>query len=217
MVPESSGITSVADLKGKSVAATKGTDPYFFLLQSLDEAGISAKDVTVQNLQHADGRAALENGSVDAWSGPGPDHGRRGGSRAPSSSTATSRFNTYGFLNATESFLADQAARQAQAVVNAYEKARAWAAANPDETAADPRRRRRPGPRRREDRGARSAPTSTSTRHRARPSAQVLAKIGPIFVESGDVASQQQIDDAVASLLDDSLVKKADASAIKDS
>jgi sulfonate transport system substrate-binding protein len=36
-------------------------------------------------------------------------------------------------------------------------------------------------------------------------------------VETGDVASQKQIDDAVGSLLDDSLVKKADASAIKDS
>ncbi len=46
---------------------------------------------------------------------------------------------------------------------------------------------------------------------------KVLAKIGPTFVETGDVASQKQIDDAVASLLDDSLVKKADASAIKDS
>ena len=45
----------------------------------------------------------------------------------------------------------------------------------------------------------------------------MLAKIGPTFVETGDVASQKQIDDAVASLLDDSLVKKADPSAIKDS
>ena len=89
MAKESSGITTVADLKGKSVAATKGTDPYFFLLQSLSEAGISAKDVTVQNLQHADGRAALENGSVDAWSGwtrSWPARSRR----APSSSTGTS-------------------------------------------------------------------------------------------------------------------------------
>ena len=35
VAPAGSDITSVADLKGKSVAATKGTDPYFFLLQSL--------------------------------------------------------------------------------------------------------------------------------------------------------------------------------------
>jgi sulfonate transport system substrate-binding protein len=46
---------------------------------------------------------------------------------------------------------------------------------------------------------------------------KVLAKIGPIFVETGDVSSQQQIDTAVATILDDSLVTKADPSAVKDS
>ncbi|MET3720483.1 ABC-type Fe3+/spermidine/putrescine transport system ATPase subunit [Arthrobacter sp. UYEF21] len=46
---------------------------------------------------------------------------------------------------------------------------------------------------------------------------KVLEKIGPTFVETGDVKTQQQIDDAVGSLLDDSLVKKADPSAIKGS
>ena len=57
-----SDIADVEDLAGKTVAATKGTDPYFFLLQSLEEAGLSADDVTVENLQHADGWAALQNG-----------------------------------------------------------------------------------------------------------------------------------------------------------
>ena len=214
MAKESSGITAVADLKGKSVAATKGTDPYFFLLQSLSEAGISAKDVTVQNLQHADGRAALENGSVDAWSGLDPimAGAEQKGAKLFYRNLA---FNTYGFLNATESFLKTRP-QQAQAVVNAYEKARAWAAANPDETAqilADVA-------------GLDLAVAKTVVLERSNldvdpapgeAQRQVLAKIGPTFVETGDVASQQQIDDAVSSLLDDSLVKKADASAIKDS
>ena len=40
----------------------------------------------------------------------------------------------------------------------------------------------------------------------------VLEKVGPTFVETGDVKSQTQVDDAAASLLDDSLVKKADPS-----
>src|SRR5829696_7834392 len=35
VVPSDSPITSVAELKGKKIAATKGTDPYFFLLRSL--------------------------------------------------------------------------------------------------------------------------------------------------------------------------------------
>jgi sulfonate transport system substrate-binding protein len=210
----SSGITTVADLKGKSVAATKGTDPYFFLLQSLSEAGVSATDVTVQNLQHADGRAALENGSVDAWSGLDPimAGAEQNGAKLFYRNLS---FNTYGFLNATETFLKDKP-KLAQAVVNAYEKARAWAAANPDETAQILA----------EAAGLDLAVAKTVVLQRSNLNVdpapgeaqrKVLAKIGPTFVETGDVASQQQIDDAVASLLDDSLVKKADASAIKDS
>ncbi|WP_144672628.1 aliphatic sulfonate ABC transporter substrate-binding protein [Arthrobacter sp. U41] len=211
---ESSGITTVADLKGKSVAATKGTDPYFFLLQSLSEAGISATDVTVQNLQHADGRAALENGSVDAWSGLDPIMAGAEQKGAKLFYRNLS-FNTYGFLNATETFLQDKP-KLAQAVVNAYEKARAWAAANPDETAQILA----------EAAGLDLAVAKTVVLQRSNLNVdpapgdaqrKVLAKIGPTFVETGDVASQQQIDDAIASLLDDSLVTKADASAIKDS
>ncbi|HEX8656877.1 MAG TPA: aliphatic sulfonate ABC transporter substrate-binding protein, partial [Hymenobacter sp.] len=67
-----SGIRSVADLKGKRVAATRGTDPYIFLLRALDQAGLSEKDIELIPLQHPDGRAALEKGDVDAWAGLDP-------------------------------------------------------------------------------------------------------------------------------------------------
>ncbi|MCB2765387.1 aliphatic sulfonates ABC transporter substrate-binding protein, partial [Listeria monocytogenes] len=43
-------------------------------------------------------------------------------------------YNTYGFLNATESFLSSQP-DVAQPVVNTYEHARAWALKHQDETA----------------------------------------------------------------------------------
>ncbi|MFD2356922.1 ABC transporter substrate-binding protein [Nonomuraea ferruginea] len=69
VVAKDSPITEVSGLKGKKVAATKGTDPYFFLLQALEEAGLDGTDVEVVNLQHADGKTALERGDVDAWSG----------------------------------------------------------------------------------------------------------------------------------------------------
>ncbi|MET1085685.1 MAG: aliphatic sulfonate ABC transporter substrate-binding protein [Arthrobacter sp.] len=214
VVPAASGISSVADLKGKSVAATKGTDPYFFLLQALEQAGLKPGDVTVQNLQHADGRTALENGSVQAWSGLDPimAGAEQKGARL---FYRNLDFNTYGFLNATESFLKDKP-ELAQAVVNAYEKARAWAAENPDQTAqilADVA-------------GLDLAVAKTVVLERSNldvdpapgdAQRKVLEKIGPTFVETGDVKTQKQIDDAVASLLDDSLVKKADPSAIKGS
>ena len=106
VVPADSPITSVADLKGKKVAATKGTDPYFFLLRSLNEAGLSGADVEVVNLQHADGRTALERGEVDAWAGLDP---HMAASELEAGSKLLYRnidFNTYGFLNANEEFIA---------------------------------------------------------------------------------------------------------------
>ncbi|KRE82380.1 ABC transporter substrate-binding protein [Arthrobacter sp. Soil764] len=212
VAPAGSDITSVADLKGKSVAATKGTDPYFFLLQALEQAGLKPGDVTVQNLQHADGRTALENGSVQAWSGLDPI---MAGAEQKGAKLFYRNldFNTYGFLNATEPFLKNKP-ELAQAVVNAYEKARAWAAQNPDRTAqilADAA-------------GLDPAVAKIVVLERSNldvdpapgeAQRKVLEKIGPTFVETGDVKTQKQIDDAVASLLDDSLVKKADPSAVK--
>jgi sulfonate transport system substrate-binding protein len=209
-----SNIKSVQDLKGKSVAATKGTDPYFFLVQALEEAGLSTSDVTVQNLQHADGRTALENGSVEAWAGLDPI--MAGAEKAGAKLFYRNLdFNTYGFLNANESFLKEQP-EVAQTVVNAYEKARAWAVKNPDETAqilADVA-------------GLDLDVAKTVIAERSnldvdpapgQKQRDVLEKIGPTFVEIGDVTDQQKVDDAIDSLLDDSLVLKADPAAIKES
>src|SRR5215475_10441185 len=51
-----STIAGVADLKGKRVAVTRGTDPHIFLVRALLGAGLSEKDVTpVLVQQHADG------------------------------------------------------------------------------------------------------------------------------------------------------------------
>jgi sulfonate transport system substrate-binding protein len=135
LVTKNSPINSVADLKGKKVAVTKGTDPYFFLLQSLGTAGLSPSDIEIINLQHADGKTALERGDVDAWSGLDPfiaqtiqQQGSRFIYRNPS-------FNSYGFLNAREDFIATNP-DAVQAVVNSYEEARKWAKAHPDQLAA---------------------------------------------------------------------------------
>ena len=67
-----SKITTVADLKGKRVAVTRGTDPHIFLVRALLDAGMSEKDITPVLLQHADGKTALIRGDVDAWAGLDP-------------------------------------------------------------------------------------------------------------------------------------------------
>src|ERR1700716_352852 len=41
-----SRIAAVADLKGKRVAVTRGTDPHIFLVRALLDAGLSGKDIT---------------------------------------------------------------------------------------------------------------------------------------------------------------------------
>ncbi|HEV7583463.1 MAG TPA: aliphatic sulfonate ABC transporter substrate-binding protein [Mycobacterium sp.] len=135
LVAKDSPINSVADLKGKKVAVTKGTDPYFFLLQSLATAGLSPSDIEIVNLQHADGKTALERGNVDAWSGLDPfiaqtiqQSGSRFIYRNPS-------FNSYGFVDAREDFIAAHP-EAVQAVVDSYEEARKWAKAHPDQLAA---------------------------------------------------------------------------------
>ena len=134
VVPKNSPIRSLADLKGKKVAATKGTDPYLFLLRSLQTVGLKRSDIEHVSLQHADGRAALEQGRVDAWAGLDPHMAAaelEGGARLLYRNVG---FNTYGFLNVREDFLATRANETAR-VIKAYEKARAWTRANPSEAA----------------------------------------------------------------------------------
>jgi len=133
---EETGIETVADLEGKRVAATRGTDPYFFLLQALDDAGLSEDDVEVVHLQHPEGQSSLVQGNVDAWAGLDPhmaelelEHdGAELFFREPA-------YNTYGFLNFLDEFIADHP-EDARRVIGAYERGREWAIANPEETAS---------------------------------------------------------------------------------
>ena len=61
-----SGITSVADLKGKKVITTEGTTADIFLLRALQKAGLSRTDVTVVNAKMPDAVQAFVSGQVPA-------------------------------------------------------------------------------------------------------------------------------------------------------
>ncbi len=61
-----SGINSIADLKGKKVAAEEGTVDHFLLLQGLTKAGLSAKDIQFIPLETGKAAAAFVAGQVDA-------------------------------------------------------------------------------------------------------------------------------------------------------
>jgi sulfonate transport system substrate-binding protein len=135
VVGKNSPVNSVADLRGKKIAVTKGTDPYFFLLQSLATAGLSPGDVEIVNLQHADGKTALERGDVDAWSGLDPFMAQTVQQQGSRLLYRNPDFNSYGVLNVREDFSSAHP-DAVQSVVNSYEEARKWAKAHPDELAA---------------------------------------------------------------------------------
>ena len=135
VVPADSTITGVEQLAGKKIAATKGTDPYFFLLQALNEAGLSQTDVEIINLQHADGQAALARGDVDAWAGLDPIMATTEAKDGAQLIYRNPAFLSYGVLNAREAFITEQPQLIDQ-TLNCYEQARAWIIENPEDAAA---------------------------------------------------------------------------------
>ena len=134
VVPKDSPIKALADLKGKKVAATKGTDPYLFLLRALHTVGLKRADIEHVALQHADGSKALEQGRVDAWAGLDPLMAASELDRGSRLLYRNVDFNTYGFLNVREEFLA-KSPNEVRRVLAGYERARLWILANPTEAA----------------------------------------------------------------------------------
>jgi len=132
LVKKDSPIKTIADLKGKKVAATRGTDPFVFLVRALDQNGLSIKDIEYVALQHADGRTAFLRGDVDAWAGLDP-------LMAQAELEGNVQFlyrnvdaNTYNVLSVREQYAKEHPALIVR-VIKAYEKARKWAIANPAE------------------------------------------------------------------------------------
>ena len=130
-----SGIGSVADLKGKRVAVTRGTDPHIFLIRALAAEKLTDKDVKLVLLQHADGRLALQRGDVDAWAGLDPIMASAELQDGAKLFYRNSALNSWGVLNVREAFAAENPAL-VDKVLAAYEKARKWALANPAELKA---------------------------------------------------------------------------------
>jgi sulfonate transport system substrate-binding protein len=127
-----SKIATVADLKGKRVAVTRGTDPHIFLVRALLDAGLSEKDITPVLLQHADGKTALIRGDVDAWAGLDPMMAQAEIEDGAKLFFRKADANTWGILNVREQFLKDYP-QIVQRVLATYEEARKYSLANYDE------------------------------------------------------------------------------------
>ncbi|WP_336922095.1 aliphatic sulfonate ABC transporter substrate-binding protein [Aquipuribacter sp. SD81] len=132
VVGPDSDITSAEDLEGRTIAALSGTDPYFFLLQTLDSAGLTTDDVQIVDLPHADGRLALNRGEVDAWAGLDPIMADTVANEGAELVVREPSRNSYSVLNVREDFLTEHP-EAVELVLTQYERARQWIQDNPEE------------------------------------------------------------------------------------
>lgn len=64
-----SGITSIADLKGKTIAVQEGAAGYTLLVVALQEAGLTVSDVKILNISNDNLASTFGDDSIDAWAG----------------------------------------------------------------------------------------------------------------------------------------------------
>lgn len=131
IVRKGSGIRSIGDLRGHSVAVLTGTSAHYGLIQVLRRAGLSPTNVSIVNLSPPEARAAFQSGKIDAWAiwPPFPEVEILAGraealpdSEAPIVSLVVLRGN---FVKGTP--------RAAEAIVRAVTRAQALIAQQPDE------------------------------------------------------------------------------------
>jgi sulfonate transport system substrate-binding protein len=201
------GIKQVADLKGKRVAVTRGTDPHIFLIRALQEAKLTEKDVRLVLLQHQDGRTALERGDVDAWAGLDPlmaaaevDGGATLFHRKPEA-------NTLGVLNVREEFAKANPELLAR-VLKVYEEGRKLALAEPatvKQVLINATKLPDPVITRQLERTDFSDPAFSPTRK------QTILAAGVALQEAGLIKPDVDVREIVRSLIDDRPVKSAKA------
>jgi sulfonate transport system substrate-binding protein len=67
LLPKTSKVAAIAELKGRKVALNKGSNVHYLLARALEANGLRLADVESVFLAPADARAAFEGGKVDAW------------------------------------------------------------------------------------------------------------------------------------------------------
>lgn len=136
LVAADSPIRSVADLKGRKVAVTKGAGSHYLLLAALAAEKLPFKAISPAYLTPSDGRAALASGSVEAWVAWDPFLSaaeRQTGARTLRDGTGLSQYKRYYLAGA------DYATRRADVLAILFGRLRetgAWVNADPEAAAA---------------------------------------------------------------------------------
>ncbi|WP_181703137.1 sulfonate ABC transporter substrate-binding protein [Chthonobacter albigriseus] len=136
VVPKDSPIQTIADLKGKTVAFTKGSSAHNVIIAALEKVGLTYGDITPAYLSPADAGAAFSSGSIDAWSIWDPFYAnieKNQGARLIADGKEILG-TTNGFFLANKTFAADHP-DVVKAALGAVTKAGEWATANHDQVA----------------------------------------------------------------------------------
>lgn len=67
LVPKNSTAKTISDLKGKKVGYIKATTAHYFLIEMLEEQGLTMKDINAVPISIPDGLSAFSKGDLDGW------------------------------------------------------------------------------------------------------------------------------------------------------
>ncbi|MEH2614033.1 sulfonate ABC transporter substrate-binding protein [Bradyrhizobium sp. AZCC 1693] len=136
LVPASSGIRTIADLKGKRVGFTKGTSAHNVVIATLEKAGLTYEDITPVYLTPPDAGPAFANGSIEAWAVWDPYFAigeKRQNGRILVNAYEVARTNSFYLANRD---FANIHVREAREVIDGLAEAARWAEANRAEVAS---------------------------------------------------------------------------------
>ncbi len=136
LVRADSPIRTLADLRGKRVAFTKGSSAHNMVVQALARAGLKPADIQPVNLQPPDAGAAFRSGALDAWAVWDPFF-----AMAELEPTTRVLTTAEGVAPSNSFFLASRSFTEREpgtvlALLDAINGAAGWASANPEALAA---------------------------------------------------------------------------------
>ncbi len=132
IVRDGGPVRTLADLRGRRVAYTRGSSAHNVVVKALERAGLVPSDIQSVPLQPADAAAAFRSGAIDAWAIWDPFLAiaqQDPATRVLAQATDVAPSNSF-FL--ARRAWADRAPDQVAALLDAINAAAAWAAANPD-------------------------------------------------------------------------------------